>query len=1182
MPGSGPFPAGGAPAQRVGPYRLLRPLGRGGQATVWEALSEQDGRRVALKRIHPRALLLSPDASVRLRREVELLRGWSHPGVVALLDAGEVEGVPYLVYELVPGAVPLDEACRGLPLRARVRLVAEAAHALGAVHARGVIHRDVTPRNLLVDEHGRVRLVDFGLARGPDDPQLTRTGAALGTPGWLAPEVALEGSRAAAGVAADVWSLGAVLFQALTGEPPFAGVGLVDLVQLLERQGPPSPRARAPEVTSELDQVCRRALALHPADRYPDAASLAQALVEALMHLPATSPSGTGTGSTRLAGSWRGPLAGDPAPGERWGRWEILRLLGEGGMGRVFLAREEDGGREVALKVLPAAAGERQRQRFLREAQAGVRVRHEGLTRIHEAGEHQGRAWLVMDVAEGRGLNLVLEEGPLPAREAVRLCVALLGALEALHQAGIVHRDVKPENVVLGSDGRPRLLDLGVALLEDSDRLTRTHATVGTPLYMAPEQLTGGDVDLRADLWSLGAVLYEALTGSPPGGRSVTPIELAASRARPPAPPSRLRPGIDARLDAICLRTLAPDPRRRWSSAGEMAAALEQWLHAGPGTPRTWRRLLIGTSAAALLVVGLAVVLLGSAQATRRAAQLGRALEAQAREGPDLARLPLDPDLLAALARADPQDEGVRAARAWVGLVQLAGGDRRAARAALEALAGGALTPAGEALQGGLLALEGGDPQAALAALERASQAGLSAPELVGWRVRALAERGFETREAASAGLQLLEQAERASAGSSRDRRCLEAACRLALGEEAAAQAALAGVADPPPRLAWEVGLLGCQRALRAGRPRSAREAVRGLTRPPGPPTPREEESYAHVAQLTRAALRVPLELRGLRELADALELMTALGGGRPGPDDLLEGLRGLLQGPPPGGREPESARLAAAAAELWPGDLPLLVAAVDRAEELGAAPEVFRRLAAVAAGLVASSPPAQREAARARLALSLARAGRLQEAQEAAQALLDGPEPQGPPPVTRVMALLALALAERQAGRTDAALAHLSRAGPLAPGAAVERLLTLQAAGRREDAAREAAALVTQPERLAPRLQEGAELTWELLDGAGQTAPQLRLAQELVARGQDELGLWSLRLARLRARNGDAGGAKQALEAARERRFPSALDLPALLALLGKGDPLGLEVLVEAERAATAWRRASWQERKE
>ncbi len=287
------------PAER---FEVLAVLGRGASGVVYRALDRAVGREVALKVLEAP---LDPEATaqrrVRFAREGEVAAALSHPGIVRVHTAGELpDGRAFLAYELVEGARTLSSALPELARAERCRALLEAAQALGHAHARGVIHRDVKPDNLLLDLAGRVRVTDFGVAAARGLARMTGTGVMIGTPLYMAPEQ-FGGRRDELSPAADVWSLGVVLYEALTGTLPFGGATLAELAAAIARGAPAPPRALDKTIPAELEAVCLQALRPDPAARYPDAEAFAADLARALQGERVSAP------SSRWVGPWSVP-----------------------------------------------------------------------------------------------------------------------------------------------------------------------------------------------------------------------------------------------------------------------------------------------------------------------------------------------------------------------------------------------------------------------------------------------------------------------------------------------------------------------------------------------------------------------------------------------------------------------------------------------------------------------------------------------------------------------------------------------------------------------------------------------------------------------------------------------------------------------------------------------------------
>jgi len=261
------------------------------------------------------------------------------------------------------------------------------------------------------------------------------------------------------------------------------------------------------------------------------------------------------------------------------GRYRIVRQIGRGGMGIVFEGMDDQLERAVAIKTILPASDPTMRERFLREARAAAAVNHPHICQLFEIGEHAGEPFLAMEFLEGRSLGDRLSEGPLPAPEAVATTLGILSALEALHHRGIIHRDLKPSNVFLTPHG-VKLLDFGLArpvsISVDTTSLTMPGVLMGTPRYMAPEQAQGEEVDARADLFAVGAVLFEMLSGRPAfGGTSAIDILHAVVHDQPPALVGSL---AVVETDRVIQRALAKSPTDRYQSAETMAMDLRSCL----------------------------------------------------------------------------------------------------------------------------------------------------------------------------------------------------------------------------------------------------------------------------------------------------------------------------------------------------------------------------------------------------------------------------------------------------------------------------------------------------------------------------------------------------------------------------------------------------------------------------
>jgi len=301
--------------------------------------------------------------------------------------------------------------------------------------------------------------------------------------------------------------------------------------------------------------------------------------------------------------------------------YELLTVLGRGGMGIVYTARQLGFNRIVALKMIRASVGDspNERARFRIEAEAVARLRHPNIVQVFDIGEADGSPFFSMEYLEGGSLSRPARaEVPTP-RRAAEIVAALARAMQHAHESSVIHRDLKPSNVLLDADGTPKVADFGLAKLLDSEATrTASEAILGTVCYLAPEQATAHkrEVGPATDIYGLGTILYELLTGRPPVERGTWPQMLERVRTLDPPDPRRLRPDLNRDLEAICLKCLRKQPGQRYASARALADDLDRWLQGQPtvARPLNWAgRARRWAGRHPLAVAALVLVLLGAA-----------------------------------------------------------------------------------------------------------------------------------------------------------------------------------------------------------------------------------------------------------------------------------------------------------------------------------------------------------------------------------------------------------------------------------------------------------------------------------------------------------------------------------------------------------------------------------------
>jgi eukaryotic-like serine/threonine-protein kinase len=546
-------------------FELRERIGEGGMGVVWSAWDRVAEREVAVK------IATSAD-DARFALEIDALENVSHPVLVPTIAEGRHDGARFFVMERLYGATLQERLARGrLSAPQAIALARRVADALAAVHLAGIAHRDVKPSNVFLegDDVRRPRLLDFGVARA-DRTTITKTGALVGTPGYMAPEqVRGEG---VVGPPADIFALGCVLYECLTKRPAFTAEGTETLLAKIMLEAAPSPRALIETVPQEVDALVIAMLDKDPAKR-PAAPSVARVLTACESDDDDATPE-----------AWRGAVAVGTVIA---GKYRVEERIGEGGMGIVVAAQHLDLGKRVALKILrggPTADD----ARFLREARAVSRLESEHVSRVIDVGRaDDGTPFIVMEHLSGSDLARHLRaNGPLPCETAVRYVRDACEAIAEAHALGIVHRDLKPSNLFLVSrrDGSSlvKVLDFGISKVTrqldgaaEDVSVTARGAVVGSVAYMSPEQIfSPNDVDARSDIWALGVVLFELVTGRKPfegDGPAAVGARIAAAK------PTRLRelvPDAPAGLEAIIARCLEKEPSRRFPDVTALDAAL--------------------------------------------------------------------------------------------------------------------------------------------------------------------------------------------------------------------------------------------------------------------------------------------------------------------------------------------------------------------------------------------------------------------------------------------------------------------------------------------------------------------------------------------------------------------------------------------------------------------------------
>jgi len=586
-----------SPHPNVPGYQILERIAVGGMGIVYRALQRGLDRIVALKMVRGGRWIQDEELE-RFKAEAKAIAGIEHPNLVRIHDFGEYEGLPYFSMEFVDGGCMSQRLKSGaIPPREAAALIEIIARTMHVVHENHLIHRDLKPANILLMRDGTPKISDFGLVKRLGSNQgMTISGMVMGTVNYMAPEQARADRDVTAAV--DVYAIGAILYECLTGRPPFEDDAYERTIRRVVDEQPVRPREINTEASAELETICLKCLEKEPGDRYPNAAELADDLRRFLNGEPLS------IGNFDVIDQhtrWARKIGLDELDLAACTQWAF-----------VYKAREAMINRRVILKICTGLVGSPAHDRLRRQAAAMAGLIHPNIEQLYLYAETGGQPYLIQEHVGGRSFSSMMRDRVVEREESARSLsdtasgeytaypprpheiftpvtvdvaaqwvLELARAVQFLHEHHVIHGAIYPGEIRLTENGVPKLCGFGAAqkILPGQTPAEATANWV-LPHFQPPEQLNGKWKLLgpAADIYSLGAVFYELLTGQAPFfGRRLADVRLAAGTELPTAP-RNINDRIPSVLDWLCQRCLSPNPEDRFSSATELAQAIEGFL----------------------------------------------------------------------------------------------------------------------------------------------------------------------------------------------------------------------------------------------------------------------------------------------------------------------------------------------------------------------------------------------------------------------------------------------------------------------------------------------------------------------------------------------------------------------------------------------------------------------------
>ncbi len=584
---------------KIDRYEIQKEIGRGAAGIVYQAYDPSLGRVVAVKIL--RTDILDPyerqDFTERFRREAQTAGKLSHPNIVTIHDLGEANNILYIIMELITGTTlkELIDESRQFNVKRVMDILSQVAGGLDYAHKNGIVHRDIKPANIIIDSKNVAKITDFGIAKIPGTDS-TQVGRVLGTPFYMSPEQ-FTGKRVSH--KSDLFSFGIMAYMLLFGRKPFDGETLHRVAYQIIYENPVFPADNMFSHNRLLVGVINKIMAKDPAERYETASEFVSQLRSALFRdsedyeqkiidiaklecISDDMPLEETEAGSRQVESIPDVSAGFRPDDIIAHYYKIINEIGASTVATVYFAENINLGRNfVVKKIHPSLMFDRDFiEIFKREIKAQARLSHYNIAQIVHFDPQT--LSVIQEYVDGETIFQILEKkGSLKGREALPIIRGILKGLEYAHDHGMVHREIKPSNIMVDRNGVTKITDFGIALIKIEDRKNQAGIGLGIPEYMSPEQIRGDrNIDSRTDIYSLGILMYEMLAGRVPFARdqikNISDFAIMEMQScMPPKPLAEIKSGIDRKLSDIVMKALEKDPDKRFQSCDEFLRALD-------------------------------------------------------------------------------------------------------------------------------------------------------------------------------------------------------------------------------------------------------------------------------------------------------------------------------------------------------------------------------------------------------------------------------------------------------------------------------------------------------------------------------------------------------------------------------------------------------------------------------